>query len=194
MKEGLKRHHLLLNRGVCKPYVVLSNHSKQLNWYIGINSILLISQKWVTRLVFFMLLHADDPVSPYTSWLLNIVETKQPHPLPMPYNGGCWAPLVDYLPETITPRGPLHRWAVSHSNICFSYWLTNTNPTVPPLRMSENHAFSFCWFPCNESCNSTIFLPESLFTVSLSDKSQTEETMKTQKENSSFPSLCGCYS
>ncbi|KAI6078513.1 Protein furry-like protein isoform X8 [Aix galericulata] len=51
----------------------------------------------------------DDPVSPYTSWLLNIVETKQPHPLPMPYNGGCWAPLVDYLPETITPRGPLHR-------------------------------------------------------------------------------------
>lgn len=56
-----------------------------------------------------MLFHADDPVSPYTSWLLNIVETKQPHPLPMPYNGGCWAPLVDYLPETITPRGPLHR-------------------------------------------------------------------------------------
>uniref|UniRef100_A0A8C6JLI7 Uncharacterized protein n=1 Tax=Melopsittacus undulatus TaxID=13146 RepID=A0A8C6JLI7_MELUD len=51
----------------------------------------------------------DDKISPYTSWLLNIVETKQPHPLPMPYNGGCWAPLVDYLPETITPRGPLHR-------------------------------------------------------------------------------------
>uniref|UniRef100_A0A8B9GEC9 FRY microtubule binding protein n=1 Tax=Amazona collaria TaxID=241587 RepID=A0A8B9GEC9_9PSIT len=51
----------------------------------------------------------NDPVSPYTSWLLNIVETKQPHPLPMPYNGGCWAPLVDFLPETITPRGPLHR-------------------------------------------------------------------------------------
>uniref|UniRef100_A0A8D0H4U3 FRY microtubule binding protein n=1 Tax=Sphenodon punctatus TaxID=8508 RepID=A0A8D0H4U3_SPHPU len=51
----------------------------------------------------------NDPVSPYTSWLLNIVETKQPQPLPMPYNGGCWAPLVDYLPETITPRGPLHR-------------------------------------------------------------------------------------
>ncbi|EDL89509.1 rCG42694, partial [Rattus norvegicus] len=27
----------------------------------------------------------------------------------MPCTGGCWAPLVDYLPETITPRGPLHR-------------------------------------------------------------------------------------
>ncbi|XP_015670733.1 protein furry homolog [Protobothrops mucrosquamatus] len=51
----------------------------------------------------------NDPISPYTSWLLNIVEMKQPQPLPMPFNGGCWAPLVDYLPETITPRGPLHR-------------------------------------------------------------------------------------
>ncbi|XP_023596130.1 protein furry homolog [Trichechus manatus latirostris] len=50
-----------------------------------------------------------DPVSPYASWLLTITETKQPQPLPMPCTGGCWAPLVDYLPETITPRGPLHR-------------------------------------------------------------------------------------
>ena len=38
-----------------------------------------------------------------------VIETNQPHPLPMPLNGGCWAPLVDFLPETITPRGPLHR-------------------------------------------------------------------------------------
>uniref|UniRef100_A0A452VB32 FRY microtubule binding protein n=1 Tax=Ursus maritimus TaxID=29073 RepID=A0A452VB32_URSMA len=45
----------------------------------------------------------NDPISPYTT------ETKQPQPLPMPCTGGCWAPLVDYLPETITPRGPLHR-------------------------------------------------------------------------------------
>ncbi|XP_018100157.1 FRY microtubule binding protein L homeolog isoform X3 [Xenopus laevis] len=51
----------------------------------------------------------NDPVSPYISWMLNIVETKQPQPLPMPCNGGCWAPLVDYLPETISPRAPLHR-------------------------------------------------------------------------------------
>ncbi|XP_073439281.1 protein furry homolog isoform X3 [Dendrobates tinctorius] len=51
----------------------------------------------------------NDPVSPYISWMLNIVESNQPQPLPMPCNGGCWAPLVDYLPETITPRGPLHR-------------------------------------------------------------------------------------
>ncbi|XP_075418885.1 protein furry homolog isoform X3 [Tenrec ecaudatus] len=50
-----------------------------------------------------------DPISPYTGWLLNITETKQPQPLPMPCTGGCWAPLVDYLPETLTLRGPLHR-------------------------------------------------------------------------------------
>ncbi|XP_028635587.1 protein furry homolog [Grammomys surdaster] len=51
----------------------------------------------------------NDPISPYTGWLLSITEAKQPQPLPMPCTGGCWAPLVDYLPETITPRGPLHR-------------------------------------------------------------------------------------
>uniref|UniRef100_A0A8B9JAN8 Furry homolog a (Drosophila) n=1 Tax=Astyanax mexicanus TaxID=7994 RepID=A0A8B9JAN8_ASTMX len=45
----------------------------------------------------------------YAGWLLNVLETNQPLPLPMPVNGGCWAPLVDYLPETVTPRGPLHR-------------------------------------------------------------------------------------
>lgn len=51
----------------------------------------------------------DDPISPYTGWLLTVTEAKQSQPLPMPCTGGCWAPLVDYLPETITPRGPLHR-------------------------------------------------------------------------------------
>lgn len=52
---------------------------------------------------------ADDPLPPYAGWLLSVLETNRPQPLPMPINGGCWAPLVDYLPETITPRGPLHR-------------------------------------------------------------------------------------
>ncbi|KAM7399056.1 hypothetical protein PAMP_018349 [Pampus punctatissimus] len=51
----------------------------------------------------------SEPLPPYADWLLVVVETNQPHPLPMPLNGGCWAPLVDFLPETITPRGPLHR-------------------------------------------------------------------------------------
>lgn len=33
----------------------------------------------------------------------------------MPLNGGCWAPLVDFLPETAAPRGPLHRL---YTSIC----------------------------------------------------------------------------
>ncbi|XP_061073615.1 protein furry homolog isoform X3 [Conger conger] len=51
----------------------------------------------------------NDPLPPYTGWLMSVLESNKPQPLPMPVNGGCWAPLVDYLPETITPRGPLHR-------------------------------------------------------------------------------------
>lgn len=54
-----------------------------------------------------------DPLPPYAGWLLGVLETNHPQPLPMPVNGGCWAPLVDYLPETITPRGPLHRYALN---------------------------------------------------------------------------------
>ncbi|TRY66006.1 hypothetical protein DNTS_003783 [Danionella cerebrum] len=51
----------------------------------------------------------SEPLPPYAMWLVSVLETNQPLPLPMPINGGCWAPLVDYLPETVTPRGPLHR-------------------------------------------------------------------------------------
>ncbi|XP_061154958.1 protein furry homolog isoform X3 [Syngnathus typhle] len=54
-----------------------------------------------------------DPLPPYAAWLLSVLETNRPQPLPMPVNGGCWAPLVDYLPETVTPRGPLHRCNVA---------------------------------------------------------------------------------
>uniref|UniRef100_A0A8C7U683 Furry homolog a (Drosophila) n=1 Tax=Oncorhynchus mykiss TaxID=8022 RepID=A0A8C7U683_ONCMY len=56
----------------------------------------------------------SEPLPPYTGWLMSVVETNQPLPLPMPVNGGCWAPLVDYLPETITPKGPLHRYTHSY--------------------------------------------------------------------------------
>ncbi|XP_034722063.1 protein furry homolog isoform X2 [Etheostoma cragini] len=55
----------------------------------------------------------SEPLPPYAEWLVVVTETNQPHPLPMPLNGGCWAPLVDFLPETITPRGPLHRCNVA---------------------------------------------------------------------------------
>ncbi|XP_008307519.1 protein furry homolog isoform X2 [Cynoglossus semilaevis] len=55
----------------------------------------------------------SEPLPPYVDWLTVVAETNQPHPLPMPVNGGYWAPLVDFLPETITPRGPLHRCNVA---------------------------------------------------------------------------------
>lgn len=158
----------------------------------------IISSKWVTRLN-LILFCADDPVSPYTSWLLNIVETKQPHPLPMPYNGGCWAPLVDYLPETITPRGPLHRWAVPHSDISDSKVLPLTGwptpyQTVPPLRTSENHSSVFCLFPVLIPADSCVKMQWRFAVLldlyqnvclqcrtSLYDKSQTEAIKTKQK-------------
>ena len=61
-----------------------------------------------------------EPLPPYADWLVVVIETNQPHSLPMPVNGGCWAPLVDFLPETITPRGPLHRLddCKHHSKMC----------------------------------------------------------------------------
>lgn len=58
-----------------------------------------------------------DPLPPYAGWLLGVLETNHPQPLPMPVNGGCWAPLVDYLPETIMPRGPLHRYVQTMMNL-----------------------------------------------------------------------------
>lgn len=66
----------------------------------------------------------DDPLPPYAGWLLGVLETNHPQPLPMPVNGGCWAPLVDYLPETITPRGPLHRYTHKET------YIRNTNVVV----------------------------------------------------------------
>lgn len=63
--------------------------------------------------------YLGEPLPPYADWLMVVIETNQPHPLPMPPNGGCWAPLVDFLPETITPRGPLHRLDRCRQNVLF---------------------------------------------------------------------------
>ncbi|KAJ3589236.1 hypothetical protein NHX12_010082 [Muraenolepis orangiensis] len=35
-----------------------------------------------------------DPLPPYAGWVLTVLETNRPQPLPMPVNGGCWAPLM----------------------------------------------------------------------------------------------------
>lgn len=86
---------------ICFPIIFLSANS--LHWFLFV----------------------ADPLPPYAGWLLGVLETNHPQPLPMPVNGGCWAPLVDYLPETITPRGPLHRYA----------WV----PTVHPIYSTDNN-------------------------------------------------------
>lgn len=64
---------------------------------------------------------------------MNVLETNQPLPLPMPANGGCWAPLVDFLPETVTLRGPLHRSDDTfHVQRTSATWSLNIF-TQPPL-------------------------------------------------------------
>lgn len=74
---------------------------------VGLNAVVLLPRQ------------TADPLPPYAGWLLNVLETNHPQPLPMPVNGGCWAPLVDYLPETITPRGPLHRYAHTETHTIY---------------------------------------------------------------------------
>ncbi|KAM4547917.1 protein furry homolog-like isoform 5-T5 [Odontesthes bonariensis] len=51
----------------------------------------------------------SDSMPLYANWRLKVMDHNQPEPLPFPPSGGCWSPLVDYLPETNTPAVPLHR-------------------------------------------------------------------------------------
>ncbi|XP_072295543.1 protein furry homolog-like isoform X5 [Eucyclogobius newberryi] len=51
----------------------------------------------------------SDSMPLYANWRLKVMERNQPEPLPFPPTGGCWSPLVDYLPETNTPAVTLHR-------------------------------------------------------------------------------------
>ncbi|XP_031430230.1 protein furry homolog-like [Clupea harengus] len=51
----------------------------------------------------------SDSMPVYANWRLKVMEHNRPEPLPFPPTGGCWSPLVDYLPETNTPGVSLHR-------------------------------------------------------------------------------------
>ncbi|OWK13583.1 FRYL, partial [Cervus elaphus hippelaphus] len=42
----------------------------------------------------------SDSMPLYSNWRLKVMERNQGEPLPFPPAGGCWSPLVDYLPET----------------------------------------------------------------------------------------------
>ncbi|MGH0138659.1 UNVERIFIED_CONTAM: hypothetical protein FKN15_031915 [Acipenser sinensis] len=52
---------------------------------------------------------SGDSMPLYANWRLKVMERNHPEPLPFPPTGGCWSPLVDYLPETTTPGVHLHR-------------------------------------------------------------------------------------
>uniref|UniRef100_H2UL19 Furry homolog, like n=1 Tax=Takifugu rubripes TaxID=31033 RepID=H2UL19_TAKRU len=51
----------------------------------------------------------SDSMPVYANWRLKVMDHNRPEPLPFPPNGGCWSPLVDYLPEKNSPAVPLHR-------------------------------------------------------------------------------------
>ncbi|XP_028941162.1 protein furry homolog-like, partial [Antrostomus carolinensis] len=50
-----------------------------------------------------------DSMPLYSNWRLKVMEHNRGEPLPFPPSGGCWSPLVDYLPETSPPGMSLHR-------------------------------------------------------------------------------------
>ncbi|XP_062837675.1 protein furry homolog-like isoform X2 [Anolis carolinensis] len=51
----------------------------------------------------------SDSMPLYSNWRLKVMEHNEGEPLPFPPSGGCWSPLVDYLPETSSPGMVLHR-------------------------------------------------------------------------------------
>ncbi|XP_041444759.1 protein furry homolog-like isoform X7 [Xenopus laevis] len=51
----------------------------------------------------------SDSMPLFSNWRLKVMEHNRGEPLPFPPSGGCYSPLVDYLPETTSPGMPLHR-------------------------------------------------------------------------------------
>ncbi|KAM3939588.1 protein furry homolog-like isoform 2-T2 [Leptodactylus fuscus] len=51
----------------------------------------------------------SDSMPLFSTWRLKVMEHNRAEPLPFPPTGGCWSPLVDYLPETTSPGTSLHR-------------------------------------------------------------------------------------
>ncbi|XP_077574079.1 protein furry homolog-like isoform X2 [Stigmatopora nigra] len=51
----------------------------------------------------------SDSMPLYANWRLKVMDHNRPEPLPFPPTGGCWSPLVDYLPENNAPAVALHR-------------------------------------------------------------------------------------
>uniref|UniRef100_A0A8C5MCH2 FRY like transcription coactivator n=1 Tax=Leptobrachium leishanense TaxID=445787 RepID=A0A8C5MCH2_9ANUR len=51
----------------------------------------------------------SDSMPLFSNWRLKVMEHNRGEPVPFPPSGGCWSPLVDYLPETTSPGTCLHR-------------------------------------------------------------------------------------
>lgn len=62
-----------------------------------------------------LILFVGDSMPVYANWRLKVMDHNRPEPLPFPPNGGCWSPLVDYLPEKNSPAVPLHRFVAAHN-------------------------------------------------------------------------------
>lgn len=73
----------------------------------------------------------------YANWRLKVMDHNRPEPLPFPPTGGCWSPLVDYLPETNAPAVPLHRYCM----------FATPSPFEPFCSLFVNQCFLF--FRCN---------------------------------------------
>uniref|UniRef100_A0A6I8QEA5 FRY-like transcription coactivator n=1 Tax=Xenopus tropicalis TaxID=8364 RepID=A0A6I8QEA5_XENTR len=68
----------------------------------------------------------SDSMPLFSNWRLKVMEHNRGEPLPFPPTGGCYSPLVDYLPETSSPGTPLHRYQPSaHFQIVVPYVLQN---------------------------------------------------------------------
>ena len=71
------------------------------------------SKQFSGSLIFLVVVFSSaglgDSMPLYSNWRLKVMEHNQGEPLPFPPTGGCWSPLVDYLPETTSPGMSLHR-------------------------------------------------------------------------------------
>lgn len=76
----------------------------------------------------------------YANWRLKVMDHNRPEPLPFPPTGGCWSPLVDYLPETNAPAVPLHRYHIHQLPLPVSYSV---------LCLSQPTYCIFLFFRCN---------------------------------------------
>lgn len=76
----------------------------------------------------------------YANWRLKVMDHNQPEPLPFPPTGGCWSPLLDYLPETNAPAVQLHRYT--------THQLLLSLRVILSFSLSKSTCI-FCFFRCN---------------------------------------------